>query len=186
MKVFVLKAWPKENESIHKEVHILDSNSFKDLHHTLMRAFELGMIKAVCFYVCSAKWRKGQMISFSNPKGAPDVIAMADALLGDYLKGDKGYVRYECRNGKEWLINLELIAVKRHSSSKRYPDWEDTSGLSLKRMNKRAPIMVTEDDDEAEEPVRPDAGEADENYERALEEMEVPDGAEESIADDDD
>jgi len=184
MKVFVLKAWAKENESIHKEVHILDSNSFKDLHHTLMRAFELGMIKAVCFYICSAKWRKGQKISFSNPKGEADVIPMAEAPLGDYLKGEKGYVRYECKNGKAWLINLEVTTVKKPSSARRYPDWEDTSGLSLKRMNKRAPVMVIEDDEEGEERARTNDGEADGNYEKEFAEMEVPEGAEESAADD--
>lgn len=175
---YTLKAWLKEDDKIHKEIHILSTNTFKDLHHTLMRAFELGMIRAVCFYVCNGRWKKGQKIAFSNPTNEKGIITMNEALIGTFIKGDAGYLRYECKNGAEWFINLEVTAAKKPGSSKRYPDWEDTSGLSLKQLNKRAPVIVPEEEFE-EEPPEPEEEEeqegGEETFGKDFGELEVPD-----------
>jgi hypothetical protein len=187
-KAFTLKAWLKDDDSIHKEVFVLSSHTFKDLHHTLMRAFELGMIKAVCFYICNGKWKKGQKIAFSNPTQEAGVITMGEASLGDFIAGDSGYIRYECRNGSEWLINIEVIEAKKPSNARRYPDWEDTSGVSLKQRNKRAPVMAVED--EVEEDVPEDDGdeegeaeEGEESYGKDFGDLDVPDDTSESEED---
>jgi hypothetical protein len=179
MTAYTLKAWLKDKDSIHKQIQILSSHTFKDLHHALMRAFELGMIKAVCFYMCNAKWKKGQKIAFSNASKEKGVITMNEAVLGDYLKGGEGHIRYECKNGAEWLINIELVESKKPSASKRYPDWEDTSGVSLKQMNKRHPVVVVEEEFEEATPDAEDEEEAEgeESFGKDFGELEVPDDA---------
>jgi len=176
MSAYTLRAWLKDDDSVHKRIHLLKTHTFKDLHHTLMKAFELGIMRAVCFYVCTPKWKKRQKIAFSNPDKEKGVITMSEAVFGDFIKGERGYIRYEGKNGAEWFINIEVVAVKKPSSSKRYPDWEDTSGQSLKHLNKRAPVLIEDDLEEphVEEPEEEEE-EGEDNFGKDFDELEVED-----------
>lgn len=170
--VYKFKVSLSSDKNIHREIKILGSQNFKDLHHTMMKAFQLSRISAASFYKCDTKWKKGQRISLTRQPDDITTAAMDLSTIEEYATDDAQRFIYECKTMSPWSFNLELTKKSKPTDPpNRYPKWDDTSGLTI--LNKRTiltPIITSVDDDEED-----DFAEEDDTFGKGFDELSIAD-----------
>ena len=152
--VYKFKAFLADDKKIHREIRIQADQTFKELHHSIMKAFQLGMLSGASFYSTKAKWEREKKIALSKPAGDTTTLTMDNAKIEDFVNGKNEKFVYECKTENPWTFHLEVIDTEKNvdlDSTGRFPKWEDTSKLSLPIKKKPAPKPVIDDDDDFDE-----------------------------------
>lgn len=175
MTVYRFKIALAEDKKVHREIRIQANQTFKDLHHTIMKAFHLNKLSGASFFVSDKKWTKGKKIALTTPAGDNDTLTMDATKIEDFVSGKNEHFVYDCKtDNNPWTFNLEVINVEKDVDieSYRFPKWEDTSKLPLPVKKKVVAKPVVDDDDDF------DDFESDDSFGKGFDDVKSKDGME--------
>jgi hypothetical protein len=133
MAILKFRVYFQEDESIYRDVAIKHSNSFLDLHHAILIAYEFDKIHAATFYRSNDIWQKGREISIEkyDKEYRAEPLIMSDTIIGSEIKDPNQKFVYEYDFVKHWFFAIELINVDKEENAKlSYPCCVRTEGIA--------------------------------------------------------
>ncbi|MEX0635917.1 MAG: hypothetical protein WD135_04045 [Ferruginibacter sp.] len=124
MAILKFRIYWEEDESIYRDVAILHTNTFFDLHNSILKSFEFDNKHKATFYRSNDNWQFGREISleayYKNYKVAP--LIMSETPLSSEIKDPNQKFVYEYDFNKNWHFMVELINVDKEENKKiTYP-----------------------------------------------------------------
>jgi Plasmid pRiA4b ORF-3-like protein len=133
MAILKFRVYFQEDESIYRDIAIKHSNSFLDLHHAILVAYEFDKIHDATFYRSNDIWQKGREISIEkyDKEYKADPLIMSDTIIGSEIKDPNQKFIYEYDFVKHWFFAVELINVDKEENAKlSYPCCVRTEGIA--------------------------------------------------------
>ena len=141
-----------DNKQIHREIRIQAEQNFKDLHHTMMKAFQLTNVSGTTLYTANQKFKKEDKIALAKAPSDSNSVTMDEVKVGEMIEKGKKFFVYETKTTKAWSFNIELVNTEENvdlDDEGRFPKWYDTSGIPLPDKKVFKPTVEEDDDDEA-------------------------------------
>ena len=115
MAILKFRIYFEEDDSVYRDVVIKHTQSFKDLHDAILKAYEFDSKHQATFYRSNEAWQKGREISlevYDKPyKAAP--LLMAETTIGSEIKDTNQRFIYNYDFNKNWSFLIELINVSK-------------------------------------------------------------------------
>lgn len=141
MPILKFRAYYEEDEMVYRDVVIRPSQYFKQLHDTILKAFEFDNKHQATFFRSNDKWQRGREISlavYDKPYQAPPLI-MDETTIGSEVKGPNQRFIYVYDFEKNWNFLVELIQViKEEDPAVDYPLITRTEGLAPSQYGTKA------------------------------------------------
>jgi len=122
----------EEDDSVYRDVVIRHTQSFYDLHETILKAFEFDNKHQATFYRSNDNWQKGREITldkYEKPYKAPPLL-MKDTTIGSEIKDPNQKFIYVYDFTKNWSFLVELINVSKEENPKiTYPSMIRKEGI---------------------------------------------------------
>ncbi len=117
-------AW-EEDDQVHRDIEMYTSQSFLDLHQTIVKAFEFDGKHPAHFFESDERWNRGRAISSEvlvNKKDAPALSMLKTPVSALVAVPDQKFVYEYDPAGKRWSFQVELIGlVKEEDPKQTYP-----------------------------------------------------------------
>ncbi len=133
MAILKFRVYFQEDESIYRDIAIKHSNSFLDLHHAILLAYEFDKIHAATFYRSNDIWQKGREISIEkyDKEYKAEPLIMSETIIGTEIRDPNQKFVYEYDFVKHWFFAIELINVDKEENAKlSYPCCVRTEGIA--------------------------------------------------------
>lgn len=141
MPILKFRAYFEEDETVYRDVAIRPSQHFKQLHDTILKAYEFDSKHQATFFRSNDKWQRGREISlavYEKAYQAPPLL-MDETTIGSEIKGPNQRFIYVYDFEKNWNFLLELIQViKEEDPSLSYPVITRTEGLAPSQYGTKA------------------------------------------------
>lgn len=141
MPILKFRAYFEEDETVYRDVAIRPSQFFKDLHETILKAYEFDSKHQATFFRSNDKWQRGREISlavYEKNYQAPPLL-MNETTIGSEIKGPNQRFIYVYDFEKNWSFLLELIQViKEEDPALSYPVITRTEGLAPSQYGTKA------------------------------------------------
>lgn len=122
----------EEDDSVYRDVVIRHTQSFYDLHETILKAFEFDSKHQATFYRSNDNWQRGREITldkYERPYKAPPLL-MKDTTIGSEIKDPNQKFIYVYDFTKNWAFLVELINVSKEENPKiTYPSMIRKEGI---------------------------------------------------------
>ncbi len=122
----------EEDDSVYRDVVIRHTQSFYDLHETILKAFEFDNKHQATFYRSNDNWQRGREITldkYEKPYKAPPLL-MKDTTIGSEIKDPNQKFIYVYDFTKNWAFLVELINVSKEENPKiTYPSMIRKEGI---------------------------------------------------------
>ena len=122
----------EEDDSVYRDVVIRHTQSFYDLHETILKAFEFDSKHQATFYRSNDNWQRGREITldkYERPYKAPPLL-MKDTTIGSEIKDPNQKFIYVYDFTKNWGFLVELINVSKEENPKiTYPSMIRKEGI---------------------------------------------------------
>ena len=122
----------EEDDSVYRDVVIRHTQSFYDLHETILKAFEFDNKHQATFYRSNDNWQRGREITldkYERPYKAPPLL-MKDTTIGSEIKDPNQKFIYVYDFTKNWAFLVELINVSKEENPKvAYPSMIRKEGI---------------------------------------------------------
>jgi hypothetical protein len=132
MAVLKFRVYLEEDESIYRDIVIKHTQTFLDLHKTILQSWEFDNKHQATFYRSNDNWQRGREISldkYDKEYKAPPLI-MADTPIGSEIRDTNQKFIYVYDFNKNWVFLVELINVSKEESSKiSYPSVSRKEGV---------------------------------------------------------
>lgn len=133
MAILKFRIYWEEDESIYRDVAILHTNTFFDLHNSILKSFEFDNKHKATFYRSNDNWQFGREISLEtydkNYKVPP--LIMIETPLASEIKDPNQKFVYEYDFNKNWHFMVELINVDKEENKKiTYPACVRMEGIA--------------------------------------------------------
>ncbi len=132
MAILKFRIYLEEDDAVYRDIVIKHTQSFQDLHFTILKSFEFDSKHQATFYRSNDNWQQGREISFEKydkPYKAEPLI-MATTLIGSEIQDTNQKFVYEYDFIKHWTFLVELINVSKEEKSKtEYPSISRTEGI---------------------------------------------------------
>lgn len=133
MAILRFRVYLEEDESVYRDVVIRHSQSFFDLHETILKAYEFDNKHKATFFRSNDHWLKGREISLEkydkDYKVAP--LLMHDTTIGSEIRDPNQRFIYNYDFNKNWSFLVELINVSKEENPKiSYPSTIRTEGIA--------------------------------------------------------
>lgn len=133
MAVLKFRVYFEEDESVYRDVVILHTQSFRDLHEAILKAYEFDNKHKATFFRSNDHWQRGREISLEQYdkeyKVAP--LIMSETTIGSEIKNPNQRFIYLYDFNKNWGFLLELINVSKEENARiSYPSMVRTEGIS--------------------------------------------------------
>lgn len=124
MAILKFRIYYEEDDSIYRDVAIKHTQTFMQLHHAILKAYEFDSKHQATFYRSNDNWQRGREISFEkydrNYKVPP--LLMSETTIGSEIRDPNQKFIYVYDFVKNWSFLVELINVSKEESSKlEYP-----------------------------------------------------------------
>ena len=136
-----------ENEDIFRDVDLLPTSNFQDLHNCIQDAFEFDNSQMASFYLSDDDWVKGEELTLfdMNEPGAEEEIRMMDeAILDKTLAGEGDKLLYVFDFMNLWTFHVELVQILKASSNIDYPAIINLVGKVPNQYSKAAAMQSEE------------------------------------------
>lgn len=124
MAALKFRIYLEEDESIYRDITILHTQFFIDLHKTILQAYEFDNKHAATFFRSNDNWQRGREISlevYDKAYKAPPLL-MAETTIGSEIRDTNQKFIYVYDFNKNWVFLVELIQVSKEVNSKlTYP-----------------------------------------------------------------
>jgi hypothetical protein len=132
MAILKFRIYFEEDESVYRDVVIRHTQNFRDLHDTILKAYEFDNKHKATFYRSNDHWQQGREISLEvyekEYKAAP--LIMADTSIGSEIRNPNQRFIYQYDFNKNWTFLVELINVSKEENPKIiYPSVSRAEGI---------------------------------------------------------
>ena len=132
MAILKFRIYLEEDDSVYRDVVIRHTQSFYDLHETILKAFEFDNKHQATFYRSNDNWQRGREITldkYERPYKAPPLL-MKDTTIGSEIKDPNQKFIYVYDFTKNWAFLVELINVSKEENPKvAYPSMIRKEGI---------------------------------------------------------
>jgi hypothetical protein len=132
MAILKFRIYLEEDDSVYRDVVIRHTQSFYDLHETILKAFEFDSKHQATFYRSNDNWQRGREITldkYERPYKAPPLL-MKDTTIGSEIKDPNQKFIYVYDFTKNWAFLVELINVSKEENPKiTYPSMIRKEGI---------------------------------------------------------
>jgi hypothetical protein len=133
MAILKFRIYFEEDESVYRDVAIRHTQSFFDLHESILRAYEFDNKHKATFYRSNDHWQRGREISLEKYdkeyRAAP--LLMAETTIGSEIRDPNQKFIYQYDFNKNWTFLVELINVSKEENPKlSYPSTVRTEGIA--------------------------------------------------------
>ncbi|HMP92417.1 MAG TPA: hypothetical protein PKD90_06070 [Phnomibacter sp.] len=140
MAVLKFRVYYEEDESIYRDVVIKHTQSFYDLHRTILHGYDFDTKHAATFYRSNDAWQRGREISlekYDKPYAVPPQL-MEETTIGSEVKHTNQRFIYVYDFAKNWVFLVELINVSKEESTKIiYPSISRKEGIGPQQYGTR-------------------------------------------------
>ncbi len=133
MAILKFRVYFEEDDSVYRDIAIRHTQSFKDLHESILKAFEFDTKHSATFFRSNDNWQRGREISlevYNNRtyKAAP--LLMQETTIGSEIKDPNQKFIYLYDFVKGWTFLVELINVTKEENGKlTYPAMVRKEGI---------------------------------------------------------
>ena len=133
MAILRFRIYWEEDESIYRDVAIMHTQTFFDLHNAILSSFEFDNKHKATFYRSNDTWKRGREISLEkyDKDYKADPLIMSEVTIGSEIKDPNQKFIYEYDFNKNWHFMVELILVDKEENKKlTYPACIRVEGIS--------------------------------------------------------
>jgi hypothetical protein len=124
MAILKFRVYFEEDDSIYRDVAIKHTQSFTNLHHAILKAYEFDSKHQATFYRSNDNWQKGREITlekYDRNYMVPPLL-MGETTIGSEIRDPNQKFVYVYDFVRNWSFLVELINVSKEESSKlEYP-----------------------------------------------------------------
>jgi len=141
MAVLKFRVYLEEDEAVHRDVLVLHTQNFLDMHLTILKSFEFDTKHQATFYRSNDHWQRGREISLEvydkAYQAAP--LLMAETTIGSEIRDTNQRFIYVYDFNKNWTFLLELINISKEMSTKStYPQIARVEGIGPQQYGTRS------------------------------------------------
>ena len=133
MAILKFRIYFEEDESVYRDVAIRHTQTFKDLHDIILKAYEFDNKHKATFFRSNDHWLRGREISleaYDKEYKAPPLI-MQETSIGSEIRDPNKRFIYLYDFNKNWGFLVELINVSKEENPKlTYPAVVRTEGIA--------------------------------------------------------
>ena len=132
MAILKFRVYFEEDESIYRDIVIRHTQSFRELHETILKSYEFDNKHKATFFRSNDHWQRGREISLEKYdkeyKATP--LIMSETTIGSEIRDPNQKFVYLYDFNKNWSFLLELINVSKEENPKvNYPTTVRTEGI---------------------------------------------------------
>ncbi|MBK7883209.1 MAG: hypothetical protein IPJ81_04970 [Chitinophagaceae bacterium] len=133
MAILRFRIYWEDDDSVYRDIAVKHTQSFLDLHNTILKCFEFDNKHKATFYRSNDQWQRGREISLEkydkNYKAAP--LLMKETLIGSEVKSQNTKFIYEYYFTRNWHFMVQLINLDKAENKKlTYPSCIRTEGIA--------------------------------------------------------
>lgn len=132
MAILRFRIYLEEDDSVYRDVAIRHTQTFLQLHQSILKAFEFDNKHQATFYRSNDHWQRGREISLEKYDKAYKVppLIMSATTIGSEIRNPNEKFIYTYDFVKNWSFLVELINVSKEENSKYdYPVVVKTEGI---------------------------------------------------------
>ena len=133
MAVLRFRIYWEDDDAVYRDIAIKHTQSFKDLHETILKAYEFDNKHKATFHRSNDHWQRGREISLEKYEKdyKADPLLMEDTTVGSEIRQPNQKFTYVYDFNKNWTFLVELINVSKEENSKMtYPSTIRTEGIA--------------------------------------------------------
>ncbi|MEP6677490.1 MAG: hypothetical protein ABJA78_20175 [Ferruginibacter sp.] len=133
MAILRFRVYWEEDESIYRDIAVRHTQTFKDLHDTILKCYDFDSKHQATFFRSNDKWQRGREISLDkyDKEYIVEPLLMADTVIGTEVKDPNQKFVYVYDFNKNWTYMVELINVDKEENKKlSYPACIRTEGIA--------------------------------------------------------
>lgn len=133
MAILKFRVYYEEDESIYRDVAIRHTQFFRDLHDSILKAYEFDSKHKATFFRSNDHWQRGREISLEkydkDYKAEP--LLMSETTIGSEIRDPNQKFIYLYDFNKNWSFLVELINVTKEENSRvSYPATVRSEGIA--------------------------------------------------------
>lgn len=133
MAVLRFRIYWEEDDATYRDVVVRHTQSFKELHEIILKAWEFDNKHKATFFRSNDHWQQGREITleqYDKPYKAPPLL-MEGTTIGSEIKEPNQKFVYLYDFNKNWTFLVELIqVVKEENPRLTYPSVVRTEGIA--------------------------------------------------------
>lgn len=133
MAILKFRVYYEEDESIYRDVAIRHTQSFRDLHESILKAYEFDSKHKATFFRSNDHWQRGREISLEkyDKEYRAEPLLMNDTTIGSEIRDPNQKFIYLYDFNKNWSFLVELINVSKEENSRvTYPATVRVEGIA--------------------------------------------------------
>jgi hypothetical protein len=133
MAILKFRVYYEEDESIYRDIAIRHTQSFLELHETILKSYEFDSKHKATFYRSNDHWQRGREISLEKYDKAytRDPLLMVETTIGSEIRDPNQKFIYQYDFNKNWTFLVELINVSKEENPRvTYPSMVRTEGIA--------------------------------------------------------
>ncbi len=132
MAILRFRIYLEEDDSVYRDIAIRHTQTFLQLHQTILKAYEFDNKHQATFYRSNDHWQRGREISlekYDKPYKVPPLL-MVETSIGSEIRNPNEKFIYVYDFVKNWSFLVELINVSKEENAKYdYPVIVKTEGI---------------------------------------------------------
>lgn len=133
MAILKFRVYFEEDESVYRDVAIRHTQSFLELHETILKAYEFDNKHKATFFRSNDHWQRGREISlekYEKDYKAPPLL-MTETSIGSEIRDPNQRFIYLYDFNKNWTFLVELINVAKEENPRiSYPATVRIEGIA--------------------------------------------------------
>ena len=124
MAILKFRVYYEEDESVYRDVVIRHTQTFFDLHETILKGYEFDNKHKATFFRSNDHWQRGREITLEkyDKEYKAEPLLMKETTIGSEIKDPNQKFIYWYDFNKNWTFLVELINVSKEESSRiSYP-----------------------------------------------------------------
>lgn len=124
MAILKFRAYFEEDDSIYRDVAVMHTQTFLDLHHIILKSFEFDTKHQATFYRSNDNWQRGREISIEKYDKSYKVepLIMSSTSIGSEIRNPNEKFIYVYDFTRGWTFLIELISVSKEENPRySYP-----------------------------------------------------------------
>lgn len=133
MPIFKFRIYLEEDESTYRDIVIKHTQTFFDLHQSILKSYAFDNKHAATFYRSNDQWQRGREISLEryDKRYKVEPLLMAKTSMGSEIQIPNQKFIYTYDFQKNWTFLCELIQVIKEEEKKAvYPNIARTEGIA--------------------------------------------------------
>ena len=134
MAILKFRVYWEDDESIYRDLVILHTQTFAELHKCILKCFEFDSKHHATFYRSNDNWQRGKEITlekYSDKEYKAEPLIMSETAVGKEIREPNQKFIYVYDFHKNWTFLVELINVNKDAEGKAgFPSCSRSEGIA--------------------------------------------------------